>query len=32
MNGGGYDINNAAYDVIMSWIDENTASKIYSFA
>ena len=32
MTGSGYDINNATYDTIMSWISANTAPKIMSFA
>lgn len=32
MTGSGYDINNASYDTIMSWINANTAPKIISFA
>lgn len=32
MTGTGYDINNASYDTIMSWIEANTAPKIFSFA
>lgn len=29
MNGSGYSINNAAYDTIMAWIEENTQTKSF---
>jgi phage/plasmid-like protein (TIGR03299 family) len=32
MTGTGYDINNSSYDTIMSWILNNTESKLYSIA
>lgn len=32
MTGTGYDINNSSYDTIMSWILNNTQSKLYSIA
>lgn len=32
MTGGGFDINNSAYDTIVKWLDERTAKTVVSFA
>jgi len=32
MTGTGYNINNVAYETIMSWIEQNTAQKVYTLA
>ena len=32
MTGGGYDINNTAYDTIMGWLEERTAKTVFSFS